>query len=219
MNPTPHFDFSNRSIPRHIVVEGPIGVGKTSLVKQLASTFGYPTLMERPEENPFLEAFYRDKRSAAFQTQMYFLMQRVNQLNQQSANTAPLVADFLLDKDKLFAEVVLTPHEFALYEQVYAQLTLHIRQPDLVVYLQAQPKVLLERIHKRGIKSEQSITAEYLTELNAAYSKFFHYYDAAPVLIVNASDLDWVNSARDYQQLVEYLVSIGKGRHYYNPQR
>lgn len=204
--------------PAYIVVEGPIGVGKTSLVNKMAQHLKRPSLLEKPEENPFLEAFYKDKRSAAFQTQIYFLMQRVAQL--QSAQHSPeLIADFLLDKDKLFAKVVLTPAEFALYEQVYSLITLNLRTPDLVVYLQAEPKTLLARIQKRGIKSEQAINEAYLNELNGAYSQFFHDYHASPLLIVNATDLNWVHREEDYQQLMHTISTIGKGRHYFNVRR
>lgn len=206
------------SFPAYIVVEGPIGVGKTSLVNKMAQHLKRPSLLEKPEENPFLEAFYKDKRSAAFQTQIYFLMQRVAQL--QSAQHSPeLIADFLLDKDKLFAKVVLTPAEFALYEQVYSLITLNLRTPDLVVYLQAEPKTLLARIQKRGIKSEQAINEAYLNELNGAYSQFFHDYHASPLLIVNATDLNWVHREEDYQQLMHTISTIGKGRHYFNVRR
>jgi deoxyguanosine kinase len=209
--------YSDSPLPQHIVVEGPIGVGKTSLVKQIAASLGYQTLLEDAVSNPFLDQFYRDPASAALQTQLYFLKQRVDQLKDLQAHPKALVADFLLEKDPLFAEVTLTKDELALYKSLYNALTPNIPKPDLVVYLQAQPKVLLERIHKRGIKSEGLITAEYLQALNEAYSHLFHYYDKAPVLIVNASDIDWVNSPSDYQHLLKYLLSIGKGRHYYNP--
>lgn len=215
-----HLDLNGRQLPRYIAVEGPIGVGKTSLTKQLAHSLNYASLLERAEDNPFLERFYSNQRNAALATQLFFLFQRMQQLNglHQADMFAPVrVADFLIDKDQLFAEVTLDADELQLYKQVYDHLTIDAPVPDLVVYLQAPADVLLERIHKRGVAAEQNISDEYLNLLNNAYTRFFHYYDAAPLLIVNAADIDWVNNPDDYRNLVEYMLNIRSGRHYYNP--
>ena len=178
--PTPH---------RYVVVEGPIGVGKTSLARRLARSFGCELVLEQDAENPFLERFYRDPSAAAFQTQLYFLFQRARQL--QDLRQADLfetvrVADYMLDKDRLFARLTLDDQEFALYEQVYARLAIDAPAPDLVVYLQAPVDVLLDRIARRGIAYEQQIERRYLERLNDAYARFFLEFDAAPLLIVNA---------------------------------
>ncbi|VUD53318.1 Deoxyguanosine kinase [Thalassocella blandensis] len=214
-------DLAGKQLPQFIAVEGPIGVGKTTLTKYLAQTFNYDTLLERAEDNPFLERFYADQRNAALPTQLFFLFQRVQQINslRQTDMFEPVrVADFLIEKDQLFAQVTLDHDELLLYQQVYNQLTVDAPRPDLVVYLQAPVDVLFDRIKKRGIESEQQIDAEYLTALNDAYTRFFHYYDDAPLLIVNTADINWVNSAEDYKKLVEYMLTIRSGRHYYNPE-
>lgn len=214
-------DLSNYELPRYVVVEGPIGAGKTTLAKLLAKTFNYDTLLEAPENNPFLNRFYAGEKNAALSTQLFFLMQRAQLLNtiEQADLFAPVrVADFLIEKDHLFAEVTLDSDELALYEQVYQHLTLDAPTPDLVIYLQAAPEVLLERIQERGIAAEQSIDKPYLKRLNEAYSRFFHFYDQAPLLIINAASIDWVNNVEDYNELVRYMLSLNSGRHYYNPQ-
>lgn len=214
-------DLSDYELPNYIVVEGPIGAGKTTLTKMLAETFNYETLLESAEENPFLNRFYAGEKNAALSTQLFFLMQRAQLLNlmQQTDLFTPVrVADFLIEKDHLFAEVTLDADELALYEQVYKHLTFDAPRPDLVIYLQATPEVLLERIQHRGIAAEQSIDKPYLSRLNEAYSRFFHFYDQAPLLIVNAASLDWVNNVDDYNNLVRYMLNITSGRHYYNPQ-
>lgn len=214
-------DLSQNQLPRFLVIEGPIGVGKTTLAKLLAESLGSDMLLEQAEANPFLPKFYAGEKNAALATQLFFLLQRAQQLQQLRQNDlfADIrIADFLIDKDRLFAEVTLGADEIALYEQVYQHLTLDVPQPDLVIYLQAPTNVLLERINKRGIAAEQSITRDYLNRLNTAYSRFFHFYEQAPLLIVNAADIDWVNNIADYNNLLRYLLSISHGRHYYNPQ-
>ena len=211
----------HEALPRFIAIEGPIGVGKTSLARRLAATLGYDLLLEDVDDNPFLERFYRDPGLHALPTQLYFLFQRtrqIGQLRQGDMFRPRRVADFLLDKDPLFARVTLDDEEFRLYQQVYDQLTFDKLRPDLVIYLQAPPETLLTRIHKRGVVAEQVIALDYLERLNEAYTQFFHYYDEAPLLIVNTRDIDLADSDRDYQQLVEYLLGIKNGRHYYNPQ-
>lgn len=215
-----HLDIKQQPLPRFIAVEGAIGVGKTTLAKHLAHTFNYDTLLEQPSENPFLERFYRDPKNSALPTQLFFLFQRAQQLRdlRQDDIFEPVrVSDFLMEKDQLFAKVTLDEDEFALYQQVYDRMVIECPKPDLVVYLQAPTETLLARIKQRGINAEQSISAEYLNQLNDAYMRFFHFYDEAPLLIVNAADLDLVSNADHYRQLVDHLLSIKSGRHYYNP--
>jgi deoxyguanosine kinase len=210
----------SRPLPRYIAVEGPIGVGKTSLAKRLAQTFNYDMVLEKPEENPFLERFYRNPRQYALSTQLFFLFQRAQQLQdlKQDDLFEPVrVADFLIDKDRLFAFQNLDPDEFDLYENVYRHLTLNAPIPDLVIYLQAPTHVLLSRIHKRGIPAEQAIEADYLDRLNEAYTSFFHYYDQSPLLIVNSTDIDLVGRDKHYQQLVDRILQAPQGIHYFNP--
>ncbi len=214
------WDLSQAELPRYIAVEGPIGVGKTTLAKNIAQLFNYDVLLEQPEENPFLERFYRAPRTVALQTQLFFLFQRTNQLQELRQNDLfePVrVADFLMEKDQLFAQVTLDDDELSIYQQVYDRLTLDAPVPDLVIYLQAPSKVLNERIRQRGVASEQNISPEYLEALNEAYTQFFHYYDSSPLLIVNAQDLDLANNRQHFQQLIETLLTIKSGRHYYNP--
>ena len=213
-------DLSNIDLPRYIAVEGPIGVGKTTLSRNLAQLFNYDLLLELPQQNPFLERFYQDPKSVALQTQLFFLFQRagqIQQLRQSDMFSQARVADFLMEKDQLFAQVTLDDDELAIYQQVYEKLTLDAPQPDLVIYLQAPQDVLQARVKQRGVAYEQSISDEYLQVLNEAYTSFFHYYDAAPLLIVNAQDLNLADNRDHFRQLVEYITTIKSGRHYYNP--
>jgi deoxyadenosine/deoxycytidine kinase len=206
--------------PGFVVVEGPIGVGKTTLAKRLANSLGSNILLEAAEENPFLEKFYENPRNAALPTQLYFLMQRTRQLKQLKQDDLfnPVrVADFLIQKDRLFAEVTLDSDELDLYEQVYSNLTLDIRSPDLVVYLQAPVEVLLERINRRGIKHEKWVEAAYLERLCDAYVRFFYRYNDAPLLIVNAADIDFAHNDDEYALLLEQVLETRSGRHYFNP--
>lgn len=205
---------------RFIAVEGPIGVGKTTLARRLAEVFGYQTLLENAEANPFLERFYRNPRLHALATQLFFLFQRSQQMAElrQGDMFEPVrVADFLIDKDRLFARANLDDDEYALYDKVYQQMTIDAPAPDLVLYLQAPPAVLQERVQNRGIGYERNIDRGYLERINEAYSQFFLYYDAAPLLIVNATEIDFAHSDQDFQQLVTYLGTIRSGRHYFNP--
>lgn len=213
-------DLAETSLPAFVVVEGPIGAGKTTFAHLLASTFNSDLMLEAPEANPFLPKFYAGENNAALATQLFFLMQRSQQLEQLRHNDLfndRRVADFIIDKDRLFAEVILNQDEMKLYEQVYRHVTLNAPQPDLVIYLQAPVDTLIARIRQRGLEMEKTISAEYLNELNEAYSRFFHFYDASPLLIVNTQDLDWVNRVEDYNELVHYMLTIHSGRHYYNP--
>jgi deoxyguanosine kinase len=259
---------------RYIVVEGPIGVGKTTLVRRIASHLGARTLLERPEENPFLEKFYRDASHHALPTQLSFLFQRVDLLAQlpqllpqaqagmppsspqamqqslqQSIHQAsasqqggvsadssisgagiggnpdsplpasielPLVSDFLLDKDPLFARLTLGDDELNLYRKVYERLDTQVRQPDLVIYLQAQPDTLIERIRKRGVAVESGISAEYMSRLCETYSRFFYDYEAAPLLIVNAEHLNPGESDDDFKLLVNHVDSMRGRREFFS---
>ncbi len=215
-----HFDFEGRTLPRFVAVEGNIGVGKTTLARRLASTFNYETLLESAEDNPFLERFYQDRKRNALPTQLYFLFQRSQQFRElrQGDMFSPLrVADFLINKDPLFARITLDDDEFGLYKKVYDQLIIDAPKPDLVVYLQAPVDVLLKRIRQRGVVAEQRIEQDYLQQLNDAYTQLFHYYSDAPLLIVNATEIDLANNPQHYRQLVDYLLTIRNGRHYYNP--
>ncbi|MFQ5488446.1 MAG: deoxynucleoside kinase [Gammaproteobacteria bacterium] len=190
--------------PDYIVIEGPIGVGKTSLAQRFARTFETELLLEGAADNPFLERFYHNPRDAALQTQLFFLFQRARQmqaLRQGDIFRSVRVADFLMEKDRLFAQLTLDDDELRLYEQVYRQLTLDVPPPDLVVYLQAPVDILLARIRQRGIHHEH----------------LFHYYSASPLLIVNAAEIDPINKEEDYEALLEKVRTITSGRHYFNP--
>jgi len=207
--------------PEFIVVEGPIGVGKTTLAKKLADSFGSELLLEGAAENPFMSRFYENPKAAALSTQLFFLLQRTRQMQEirQADMFNPVrIADFLMEKDRLFAELTLDEDELKLYEQVYDQLTLDVPEPDLVVYLQAPVEVLLGRIENRGIQYERLIESAYLQRLSDSYVDFFYHYTDAPLLIVNATEVDFANNESDYQQLLQRLKSIKSGRHYYNPQ-
>jgi deoxyadenosine/deoxycytidine kinase len=211
-----------RTPHRFVVVEGPIGVGKTSLARRLAKSFDSDLVLEQDVENPFLERFYRSPRAAAFQTQLHFLLQRSRQmqeLRQADLFARVRVADYLLDKDHLFARLTLDAEELALYEQLYARLAIDAPAPDLVVYLQAPVDVLLERIARRGIACEQAIERRYLERLVDAYARFFLEYDAAPVLTVNAAEVDFVTSDADYGSLVVEVARARRGRHFFNPMK
>jgi deoxyguanosine kinase len=207
---------------RFIVLEGPIGVGKTVLATRLASTLKAELVLERADENPFLERFYKNPRAGALPAQLYFLFQRAQQLAalKQQDLFAPLrVADYLIEKDRLFARATLDDEEYRLYEQVHAKLAVDAPKPDLVIYLQAPVDVLLARIARRGLQYEQYIDRGYLERLNDAYARFFHEYDATALLIVNAADIDPVNRDDDFEELLAAIKRMKRGRLYYNPMR
>lgn len=205
---------------RFIVVEGPIGVGKTSLATRLADSFSAELVLEHLTENPFLERFYRSGRTAALPAQLFYLFQRTRQLEElrQTDMFAPVrVADYLIDKDRIFAELTLDGEELALYNQICEKLDVDAPIPDLVIYLQASVDTLLARIARRGIGYERMIDRAYLEQLNDAYARHFYSYDDAPLLIVNASGIDLVHNQSDYEQLFQQIQKTTGGRHFFNP--
>ena len=205
---------------RYIAIEGPIGVGKSSLARKLAHSFNSDLLLEKPADNPFLERFYAAPRRHALPTQLFFLFQRVKQLQatqQGDLFSGGLVADFMLDKDQLFAQVTLDDEEHRLYQQVYANLNVDIPKPNLVIYLQAPVHVLQERIAHRGIRYEVDIKSGYLQKLSDAYIAYFHRYDQTPLLIVNASDMNFVDEPSHYEALVQRIKQVNSGKNYFNP--
>ena len=218
-------DFNQyQKIPKFIAVEGPIGVGKTTLTELLAESFGYNTFLEKPSENPFLADFYENPSQAALGTQLFFLFQRVKQIQEikQGDIFSPTrVSDFLLDKDKLFAKATLSDQELKLYEQIYDYLSLDLPTPDLVVYLQAETKTLHQRVMHRGIEMEKSISYDYLELLNESYKEFFFDYDRSPVLIVNSDYLDLESIRGDYDllltKLLDYFNKPEGSKMYFNP--
>tara|TARA_B000000475_G_scaffold33701_1_gene25420 strand:+ start:892 stop:1557 length:666 start_codon:yes stop_codon:yes gene_type:complete len=208
-------------LPKYIAIEGPIGVGKTTLANKIATTFNYDAFLEQPAENPFLKNFYRNPSQSALATQLFFLFQRMQQiqdLKQRSLFETVRVADFLIEKDRLFAEVTLSNEEMDLYDKVYDHITLDAPTPDLVIYLQAPIDVLKERITKRGNINEQYLTLEYLDKLNDAYSRFFLDYNDAPLLIINAADINLESNESDYESLITTIMSNPKGKNFINPQ-
>ena len=207
---------------RYVVIEGPIGVGKTSLARRLAELWSAELVLEQAEQNPFLEKFYRDPVGTALPVQLHFLFQRTQQLarfKQQDLFSAVRVADYLLEKDQLFARVTLDDAEFGLYQQVYERLVIEPPQPDLVIYLQAPVDILLQRISRRGLRMESLIDRAYLEKLNEAYARFFHDYDAAPLLIVSAATLDPLANEADFAELLAAISRMKRGRLYFNPVR
>ena len=211
-------------LPKFIAVEGPIGAGKTTLTNLLADTFNYETFLERPAENPFLSDFYVNPSQAALATQLFFLFQRVKQiqeLQQEDIFLPNRVSDFLLDKDKLFAKATLSADELKLYEQIYQYLAIDLPTPDLVIYLQAETKTLYERVMHRGIEMEKSISFEYLELLNETYKEFFFEYERSPVLIVNSNQIDFQSKKDDYslflEKLLDYFNKPEGSKMYFNP--
>ena len=206
-------------LPKYIAIEGPIGVGKTTLANKIATTFNYDAFLEQPAENPFLKNFYRNPSQSALATQLFFLFQRMQQiqdLKQRSLCETVRVADCLIEKDRLFAEVTLSNEEMNLYDKVYDHITLDAPTPDLVIYLQAPIDVLKERITKRGNINEQYLTLEYLEKLNDAYSRFFLDYNDAPLLIINAADINLESNESDYESLITTIMSNPKGKNFIN---
>ena len=205
---------------RYIVVEGPIGVGKTSLVSILAERFGGRKVLEVVEENPFLSSFYQDREKWAFQTQVFFLLSRFRQqqeLFQQDLFSSVTVGDYLFAKDRIFASLNLNGNELALYDRVFEALGTRVAKPDLVIYLQARLDVLLQRIKKRGRDFERKFDADYLEQLVKSYNDFFFHYGETPLLVINTSDIDFVNNEADMENLLQVIRKMRKGTHHYIP--
>lgn len=205
---------------RYLAIEGPIGVGKSSLATRLAERLGARLVLERVEENPFLAEFYRDKGRYAFQTQTFFLLSRYRQqqeLAQHELFDRVTVSDYLFQKDRIFASLTLDEAEFALYTEVYNLLRGRIPKPDLVVYLQASTEVLLERITRRGVAYERNFDKDYLERLVGAYNYFFFHYQASPLLVVNTNEVDFVESKEDFERLLKKIGTHDKGTEYFVP--
>lgn len=204
---------------RYVVVEGPVGVGKTSLAHRLALHAGAATLLEKPDENPFLAKFYDDPSRYALPTQLFFLFQRgneVRELAQMDLFERSTIADYLFDKDTLFARLNLNDEEFALYQQIYQSLQLQVPVPDLVIYLQAAPETLVERVRRRAQAYESGISDTYLTRLAQGYSDFFYHYEAAPVLIVNNEHLNFIDGDEDFNLLLKRIDEMRGPREFFS---
>ena len=204
---------------RHIVIEGPIGVGKTSLARLIAQRFQAELLLEKPQDNPFLEKFYQEPARYALPTQLFFLFQRIGQLRdltQRDFFENMVVSDFLLEKDRMFASLTLDEEELKLYQQIYAHQSPQTSTPDLVIYLQAPPSTLIERVQKRGKSYEAPMTEAYLAELSDAYSRFFYHYDDSPLLIVNTEHLNPVDHDEDFELLLRQIESMKGRREFFN---
>ena len=213
-------NVANLKVPSYIAVEGPIGVGKTTLARRLAETFNCETILEDAEENPFLERFYQNRRANALPTQLSFLFQRIQKL--QTIKQGELfhqgrVSDFLIEKDPLFARITLDNDEYRLYQTLYDKVIEELPQPDLVVCLQAPTNTLFDRLQRRGKSIERGIDLTYIQTLNDAYTQFFHHYEDTPLLIVNTSEINLAQGNSDYFNLVKYILRGQPGRHYYNP--
>ena len=208
-----------QELPSYIAIEGPIGVGKTSLAKRIAEEFGYDTLFEPTAEHVLLDRFYRDQTRHAFSTQLFFLMHRAEQVTRiesQGWIETRLVADFILEKDRLFAEVTLDAEEFSLYDQVSKMIALTWRPPDLVIYLQAPPRVLFDRVRQRGIRAELNCNLQYLTRISQVYTRFFQRFESSPLLVVDASECNFASVDSHFQALIECIHSMRGRRHYFS---
>ena len=204
---------------RYIVVEGPIGAGKTSLARVMSRRTGAEALLEDPDANPFLPGFYQDRARYALPTQLYFLFQRATQLralSQPDLFSGVTIADFMIEKDSLFARLTLSDDEFALYRQVYAQLKPQAPAPDLVVYLQASPETLIDRVRRRGVAYERGIPDDYLVRLVELYARFFYQYDSAPVLTVNSDNLNFVDQPGDFDLLLSRIAGMRGPREFFS---
>ncbi|MDP3015443.1 MAG: deoxynucleoside kinase [Deltaproteobacteria bacterium] len=205
-----------------MVIEGPIGVGKTSLTRLLAKEFNARLILEKPEENPFLSQFYRDRKKYAFQTQIFFLLNRFQQqreIAQYDLFNQITLSDYLFAKDRIFSSMNLDDHELALYDQIYSLLNGQIPTPDLVIFLQAKPEVLHHRIKSRNIAYEKDVDLEYLKTLTEAYNYYFFHYDQGPLLVVDTSEIDFVNRKEDFNQLIREITQMKKGTWYFIPMK
>jgi deoxyguanosine kinase len=208
------------SSSRYIAIEGPIGVGKTALARRLSDSLAADLVLEEVEENPFLERFYRDGRSAALPAQMFFLFARARQIEQMRQSdlfSSVRISDYLFTRDRLFAELNLDSEELKLYEKIADNLAVEAPVPDLVIYLQASVDAIMQRLVRRNLPYDRFIERAYLERLTEAYSRFFHNYDDGPLLIVNASTIDPVNNDADYEQLFQQIERTTGGRHFFNP--
>jgi deoxyguanosine kinase len=204
----------------YIAVEGPLGVGKTSLALLLAERIHGRTILEDAEDNPFLASFYKDPRRFAFQTQLFFILrrfQRQEEINQIDLFKRVVVSDFLFDKDRIFARLNLDDREFGLYQQVFNLLKVKSAKPDLVIFLQARTDVLKERIRKRNRDYEKPVALSYLDQINQAFNEFFFHYNETPLLVINASEIDFVNVPADLDNLILEIEKMEKGTKYYVP--
>lgn len=204
----------------HIVIEGPLGVGKTSLAIKLAERINGQLLLENTEDNPYLARFYQNPKRYGFQIQIFFLLRRYQhstEIRQMGLFKSAIISDYLFDKDRIFARTNLDDHEFWLYEELFQLLKRRITPPDLVIFLQAKTEVLMERIKKRDMDYERSIRFKYLDDINRAFNDFFFHYTDAPMLVVNASNIDFVHVPEDFEDLVKQIQSTRSGTHYYNP--
>lgn len=204
---------------RYIVVEGPIGVGKTSLTQRLADYARAETMLEKPQDNPFLARFYQDAARYALPTQLFFLFQRINEVRelvQMDLFGSRTIADYLFDKDTLFAQLTLSEDEFKLYQSIYQSLAPQAPTPDLVIYLQASPHTLIERVQRRGYRYERNISDEYLVKLAKSYGEFFHHYEAAPLLIVNSDNLNFVDNDEDFELLMDRIQNMRSSREFFS---
>lgn len=207
-------------VPGFIAVEGPIGVGKTTLATRLAQALGHSIMLEPVLENPFLDRFYREGAAHALPTQLYFLLNRARNaadFPQADLLERQLVSDFMIEKDRLFAQLTLDEQELRLYEQIYASLDMSMPKPDLVIYLQAPVQVLQQRIQRRGLDFEQTIERDYLTALAERYTEFFHYYDRSPLLVVNATEIDFADNNDHFAALLTQIVEMEGTRQFFNP--
>jgi deoxyguanosine kinase len=211
---------ADRTTGRYIAVEGPIGVGKTALARRLATEFGSRLLLEQVEENPFLRRFYEEPERYAFQTQLFFLLERYRQqheLGQLDLFSEGTVADYLFAKDAIFAALTLNADEFQLYQQIFQLLDRRLPRPDLVIYLEARPEVLLRRLRKRDRDFERGISPEYLERLTEAFRDYFHHYTETPLLVINCSDIDFVEHGGDLADLIKEIRGMRQGVQHYIP--
>ncbi len=202
---------------RYICIEGPIGVGKTTLTHQLAQDLNAQPFLEEFEDNPFLQSFYQDPKSVAFQTQVYFLMARYKQqasLRQPDLFSQRVVSDYLFSKDRIFAYLNLLPEELKLYDKIYDLVCQQILKPDLVIYLSAQVDALMDRIRSRGRQYEANVDPRYLDELMGLYNRFFNHYSETPILLVDSTELNFQTNPQHYELLLQKMATISHGTHY-----